>query len=55
MVESALQLYALRHGRFPASVEALTESGLLRPRVQTTIARLAYTTNGTKYTLAWAP
>lgn len=55
MVESALQLYALRHGRFPASVGALTETGLLRPRVQTTLDRLAYTTDGATYTLAWPP
>jgi len=55
MIEAALQVYALRNGRFPASAGALVEAGLLRPRVNATIERLAYTTDGATYTLGWAP
>ena len=54
-IEGALQIYALRRGKFPESLEALVDSGLIRARALVPMARMSYGTDGETYTLAWLP
>ena len=54
-IEVALQLYALRHGTFPGSLEDLVTSALLRPNTEETMRLLSYQSDGAHYLLAWSP
>jgi hypothetical protein len=54
-IEGALQLYALRHGAFPSSLQDLVSESLLRVQAQATMDLLSYQTDGPHYSLAWAP